>query len=71
MKTIKKKFNRATILMLLAINWIVMILLSNHFINNQDLFTPILWTLVIGFMMQLGFLSDQLKGVTKSTNNLK
>lgn len=71
MKSIKKKFNRGTVLILISINWAVVALLISHFVGNTQTFTPILWTLLIAFMLQLGFLSDQLKGINSQTTILK
>ncbi|MFT4600418.1 MAG: hypothetical protein ACI857_000592 [Arenicella sp.] len=68
MKTFKKKFGRSTVLVLLSINWAVMILATSYFIKDTENFTPILWTLAIGFSLQLGFLPDQLKGLNHSNN---
>jgi hypothetical protein len=60
MKANKMKFSKGIVLMFLSVNWAVMILLTSYFVNDKDAYTPILWTLVIGFILQLGFLSDQL-----------
>ena len=61
MKANKIKFSKGIILIFLSINWAVMLLLTSYFLNDKDAFTPILWTLVIGFILQMGFLSDQFK----------
>ncbi|MFT5822627.1 MAG: hypothetical protein ACI8ZM_003883 [Crocinitomix sp.] len=66
MKTAKnRKYSKSTILILISMNWAVMLLLTSYFVNDNDSFTSILWTLIIGFVLQLGFLSDQLSNKKK------
>ena len=61
MKSIKKQYSKSTILILLAINWAAMLLLTSYFLGENENSKTVIWTLVIGFTLQMGFISDQLK----------
>jgi len=62
MKAIKKQFSKSTILILLSLNWATMIVLTSYFLGEtSSMSMAIVGTLATGFILQLGFLSDQLK----------
>ncbi|NOQ73109.1 MAG: hypothetical protein GQ574_13975 [Crocinitomix sp.] len=62
MKANKMKFSKRTILLFISINWIAMIVLTCYFLGEKNATSmAIVGTLFIGFILQLGFLSDQLK----------
>jgi hypothetical protein len=61
MNTLKKQYSRSTILILLAINWAAMIILTSYFMGENESSKAILWTLIIGFFLQMRFICDQLK----------
>ena len=61
MKTIKKQYPKNLIMILLAINWAVMILLTSYFMGENGGSKSVIWTLSIGFVLQMGFICDQLK----------
>lgn len=61
MKTIKTSFSRKGILVLLAINWLAVIMITNCPIAEQASPKSNLWVLIIAFILQFAFLSDQLK----------
>jgi hypothetical protein len=62
MKVKKINFSKPKILILLAINWVTIIFLTCYFLGeNNEASMAIMGTLFIGFTLQLGFLSDQLK----------
>lgn len=61
MKSIKKQYSKNLIIILLAINWAVMILLTSYFIGENEGSKAVIWTLSIGFVLQMGFICNQLK----------
>ena len=61
MKIIKTRFSRRGILALLAINWLVIIMVTNCPIAKEMSSNSSLWALIVGFTLQFVFLSDQLK----------
>jgi hypothetical protein len=54
MKSIKKQYSK-NLIILLAINWAVMILLTSYFIGENTGSKAVLWTLSVGFVLKMGF----------------
>ena len=62
MKAIRTQFTKRRILILLAINWITLIVLTVFFLGEKNgTSMAIIGTLFTGFVLQMGFLSDQFK----------
>lgn len=56
------KFSNRTIFMLISLGWAILILLVGFFLGAEnENKTRVIGTLLIGFVLQLGFLNDQLK----------
>lgn len=62
MKTIRTQFAGRKTLFLLAVNWITLIVLSVFFLGEEnEQSDKIVGTLIAGSILQLVFLSDQLR----------
>lgn len=62
MENKKLNFTNRKILILLALNWITMIVLTVYFIGECNVTAKqIIGTLFIGFVLQVGFISNQMK----------
>ena len=62
MKAIRTQFTGRKTLIFLAINWITMIVLTVYFLGEKNPTSmAIVGTLFTGFILQMGFLSDQYK----------
>lgn len=66
MKTISAVFSNRKTLILLATNWITMIVLTVYFLGEaNDISYKVVGTLILGFILQLSFFADQIKRKSK------
>ncbi|MCB9223208.1 MAG: hypothetical protein R2780_11970 [Crocinitomicaceae bacterium] len=66
MKALKTKLSGRTTLILLAVNWITLIVLTVWFLGEEtEMSYKIVGTLLVGFFLQMKFLCDQLKKRTE------
>ena len=61
MKAIRLKFKKKTIWLFLGLNWLTVMLVLFFTLKGGEHSNVIFLTLLIGFMLQSFFLSDQLK----------